>query len=261
MSNHSDNGFSRRSFLATSGIAAAAVAAASAPALSAGQRAPNAAALGDASALQGAGVSLIVNAMHDLGLAAEKQVMTTKIRALVLPGSQPVIGPAVTTKWVSGTERMTKETARKFVFDPIDGAAAGSIWVVAGGTDGIYSLFGDIVGAACKRNGLVGAVTDSGCRDIAGMESLKFPVFARSAVPYGPGSAIHPVAANEPVECGGVTVRPGDLVAADLDGIVVIPREKAVELAKAVAAHGAREEGMRKKLKAGASLADTYTIS
>jgi 4-hydroxy-4-methyl-2-oxoglutarate aldolase len=211
--------------------------------------------------LQGASVSLIVNSMHDLHIDAEKQVMTTAIRPLVLPGNKAIIGRAVTTKWESGSARMTPATARKYVFDPIDAAGQGSIWIVASGTDGIYSLFGDIIGAACKRNGFVGAITDSGCRDIAGMEEIGFPVFAKSPVPYGPGSSIHPVAANEPVVCGGVSVRPGDYVVADLDGIVVIPAEQAAALAKAVAAHGAKEAGMRKKLAGGASLADTYTIS
>jgi 4-hydroxy-4-methyl-2-oxoglutarate aldolase len=259
MSN-SESGISRRSFIAASTVAAAAGAIAAPEPTEAAAKGASAS-LGEASALQGASVSLILNGMHDLKMDAEKQVMSLAIRALVLPGKKPVIGRAVTTKWVAGTERMTPETARKYVFDPIDQGQPGSIWVVAGGTDGIYSLFGDIVGAACKRNGFVGAITDSGCRDIDGMEAIGFPVFAKSAVPFGPGGFIHPVAANEPVVCGGVSVRPGDLVAADYDGIIVIPAERAVEVAKAVAAHGAREADMRKKLKAGASLADTYKIS
>ncbi|MEP7244455.1 MAG: twin-arginine translocation signal domain-containing protein [Gammaproteobacteria bacterium] len=259
MSN-SDSGISRRSFIATSTVAAAAGALAATAPPEAAAKGANAS-LGEASALQGASVSLIVNAMHDLKMDAEKQVMSLAIRPLVLPGKRTVIGRAVTTKWVAGTERMTAETARKYVFDPIDQGKPGSMWVVAGGTDGIYSLWGDIVGAACKRNGFVGAVTDSGCRDIAGMAEIGFPVFAKSAVPYGPGGFIHPVAANEPVVCGGVMVRPGDLVAADGDGVIVIPIERAVEVAKATAAHGSREADMRRKLRAGASLADTYKIS
>jgi 4-hydroxy-4-methyl-2-oxoglutarate aldolase len=259
MSN-SQSRISRRSFIAATTVAAAAGSVA-APALVEAASQGASAQPGDISGLRGASVSLIVNAMHDLKMDAEKQVMSLAIRALVLPGKKTVIGPAVTTKWIAGGGRMTPETARKYVFDPIDQGKPGSMWVVAGGTNDIYSLFGDIVGAACKRNGFVGAVTDSGCRDIAGMEEIGFPVFAKSAVPFGPGGFIHPVAANEPVVCGGVPVRPGDLVAADYDGIIVIPMERAAEVARAVAAHGAKEEGMRKKLKAGASLADTYKIS
>ena len=256
---HSESGISRRSFIAASTVAAATGALAT-PAVTAAAAGASAY-LGEASALQGASVSLIVNAMHDLKMDAEKQVMSLGIRALVLPGKRPIVGRAVTTKWVTGAERMTSETARKYVFDPIDEGKPGSIWIVAGGTDGIYSLFGDIVAAAAKRNGFVGAITDSGCRDIDGMEQIGFPVFARSAVPFGPGGNIHPVAANEPIVCGGVSVRPGDFVAADYDGVIVIPTERAAELAKAVAAHGAKEAGMRKKLKAGAKLADTYGVS
>lgn len=258
MSNR-ERGISRRSFIAASTVAAAA------GTIAEPERAAAAAQVADATdelrALQGASVSVIVNAMSELKIDGQKQVMSLAIRALVLPGKKPVIGRAVTTKWVAGGEHMTPEAARKYVFDPIDQGGPGSMWVVSSGTDGIYSLFGDIIGAACKRNRFVGAVTDSGCRDIAGMESLQFPVFAKSAVPYGPGSFIHPVAANVPVVCGGVTVRPGDLVAADYDGVIVIPAERAVEVAKAVATRGPKEERMRRKLESGASLADTYSLS
>src|SRR6185437_14091641 len=138
---HSESGFSRRSFIAAGTIAAAAGALAT-PAVTAAAGKEASASLGEASGLQGASVSLIVNAMHDLKIDAEKQVMSLGIRALVLPGKKPIVGRAVTTKWVTGTERMTSQTARKYVFDPIDQGKPGSIWIVAGGTDGIYSLFG-----------------------------------------------------------------------------------------------------------------------
>lgn len=204
-------------------------------------------------------VSLIANALSAMGQNPMQLSMTAAIKPLVNVG-RTIIGPAVTTKWEVGRGRSEAEAIRQFVFQPIDEAPPGSIWVVASGTDRILSMFGDVIAQACIRQGMLGAVTDSGCRDINGATELGFPVFARSAVPYGPGSFIRPVAANVPVVCGGAEVRPGDLVAADSDGVIVIPAELVEELSVAVAKQLEKEQEMRRKLEAGASLVEAYSL-
>ena len=80
-------------------------------------------------------------------------------------------------------------------------------------------MFGDIIVLACERQGLAGLVTDGGCRDLDPMERLGVPVFARGTCLYGPSGVIRPVAANVPIVCGGVEVVPGDVIAADVDGV------------------------------------------
>jgi len=185
--------------------------------------------------------------------------MSIDIKALTsIDGT--VIGPAVTTKWEAGKGRMTPDDVRQFMFNPLDEADAGSIWVVAGGTDRMLSLFGGIIGVACKRNGLAAAVTDNACRDIATFEDVGFPVYARTAVPYGPGSFARPIAANVPIVCGGVTVNPGDRVAADRDGVIVIPQEAYADVLDAAAEILAKEQRVLDKIAGGGALADAYTI-
>jgi 4-hydroxy-4-methyl-2-oxoglutarate aldolase len=210
--------------------------------------------------LQHANVTLMVDAMSEVGLNPRKQTMRPGILPLSLAEGRTVVGRALTTQWEVGRGGMTGESVDRYIYGPLDAAARGSVWVVAGGTDELYSLFGDIIAMACQRNGIVGAITDNGCRDIAAVRAMEFPVFARGAVPYGPGNAIRPVAANEPMVCGGVLVHPGDLVAADVDGVIVIPRDAVAVLDEAVVERRDLERAMRQAIAGGAALTDTYTI-
>lgn len=208
--------------------------------------------------LRGANVSLIASAMQKVGLDSIKQSMAHDIKPLV-PIGETVIGPAVTTKWEKRQGRYRKEDVDKFYFDVLDNAAAGSVWVIASGTVKIYSLYGDVICSALKRDGMMGAVSDNGCRDIADIEALGFPVFGRATVQFGPPrDSIHPVAGNVPVVCGGAVVNPGDLVAADGDGVIIIPQSSLIEVEKAVIKHRAKEDGIRAMIQSGKTLKQSY---
>ncbi len=243
----------RRFFLHLSGILATAYG------LSASATASKDTAAGSSSTMPGVSVSLIADALRRIGQDPVKLAMTTDVKPLVNTGST-IIGPAVTCKWEVAQGKGSADAIRRFVFRPLDKAAPGSMWVVASGTDHILSMFGDVIARACLRNGLVGAVTDSGCRDIEAMKSIGFPVFGKASVPYGPGNVIRPVAANEPVVCGKVEVHPGDLVAADSDGVIVIPKAVIGELKPSIAERTAHEKQMRHKIDAGETLEKAYTL-
>ncbi len=238
---------SRRSFL---GAGAALVAASAAAAQ------PNS---GLPAELQGVTVSTVADALRRVGRDPMTLAMTTDIKP-VTPARSTVIGPAVTTKWQAGQGRMTQDDVRRNMFEPLDAAAAGSIWVIAGGTERILSLFGGVIGAACKRNGMLATITDNGCRDLGAFEEIGFPVFAKASVPYGPADIVKPVAANVAVVCGGVVVNPGDFVAADIDGVIVIPKDDYTAVMDAAAEVLAKEQKMHEKIAAGASLTETYKI-
>ena len=202
-----------------------------------------------------ANVSLIASAYGRIGKNAVDYAMSPDIKPLVDTG-KTVIGPAVTTKWELGPLD-DAEDVNKYVYDPLDQAPAGSIWVVESGTDKTYSMFGDIIVQACAQNGMLGAVTDSGCRDIEEMKKHGFAVFAKATVPYGPQD-ITPTGANVPVTCGGVNVNPGDLIAADIDGVIVIPQELIEDLNGAVAVYLEYEDEVRRKVEAGETLRNAY---
>jgi len=204
-------------------------------------------------------VSTLADALNRVGLDPRSLAMTPEIKSLTTGGGT-ILGPAVTTKWEAGKGRMTPSDVRTFMFDPLDQAASGSLWIVAGGTDRMLSLFGGVIGVACKRNGIVGAVTDNACRDIATFEATGFPVFGKTTVPYGPGAFARPVAANVPVVCGGVEIRPGDYVAADADGVIVMPGDVYLDVMDAASGILAKEQQVLDKIAAGVSLAEAYTL-
>lgn len=205
--------------------------------------------------IDGANVSLIASAMGKMGLDAMKYSMTPDIKPL-FEVDKTIIGPAVTCKWeIAPLDDV--EDINKYVYDPLDQAPAGSIWVIESGTDEIYSMFGDIITQSCQQRGMLGAVTDSGCRDIKEMKKQGFAVFAKSTIPYGP-KGLKPTGANVPIKCGGVDIKPGDLIAADIDGVIVIPKEHIEAVAEGVAKHLAFEQDVRRKVDAGETLREAY---
>ena len=248
-----ENRISRRIFLGLSGALAAVsgIPASAAAGIKTSQTPPP--------VISDVSVSLIADALRKIGQDPRKLVMTTDIKPLVNVG-RTVIGPAVTCKWELARGKGSSDDIRRFVFKPLDNAAPGSMWVIASGTTQILSMFGDVIARACLRNGLSGAVTDSGCRDIEAMKEVGFPVFGKASVPYGPGNIIRPVAANVPVICGKIEVHPGDLVAADSDGVIVIPKAVIAELKESVKKKAAHENDMRRKIDEGHSLEKTYSL-
>jgi len=204
-------------------------------------------------------VSVLADALNRIGVDPMTQSMMPEIKPLTSDRGS-IVGPAVITRWEAGESRMTADDVRTNMFEPLDDAVPGSVWVVAGGTDRMLSLFGGVIGVACKRNGVAGAVTDNACRDVAAFDEAGFPVYGKTTVPYGPGTFARPVAANVPVICGGVEVNPGDYVAADADGVIVIPGDVFSDVIDAASDVLSREQEVLDKIAAGMSLAEAYTF-
>ena len=123
-----------------------------------------------------------------------------------------------------------------FVLKAVDLVAPGDVLLIDGGGREDAAVIGDIVGKALADLGCVGLVVDGAIRDVDGIDAVGLPAFARGAHP-ATGSNTGPGAINVPVQCGGVTVSPGDVVHADGSGVVVVPRERLAEvvaLARAV---------------------------
>jgi len=111
-----------------------------------------------------------------------------------------------------------------------------------GGADSVYVMvledgqniagMGGLMGTAMAARGYAGAVIDGGVRDVAYLRKISFPVFATGIVPSTSVHHYRFAGAQVPVSCDGVTVNPGDIVAADSDGVVVVPRQMAQEVLK-----------------------------
>ncbi|MBI4892582.1 MAG: RraA family protein, partial [Acidobacteria bacterium] len=122
--------------------------------------------------------------------------------------------------------------ASQGMLDAIDAAPAGSVYVIVLPDGADVAGIGGLMSTAMKFRSLAGAVVDAGVRDTPQIKRIQFPVYARGIVPSTSVNHYRFKAANVPVVCAGVTVNPGDIIAADEDGVVVVPKAKAAEVLK-----------------------------
>ncbi len=108
-------------------------------------------------------------------------------------------------------------------------AKPGDVIVVDGKGDLSAALMGTIMMTACKKLGIAGVVIDGAVRDVLEINEMDYPVFAAGANPNGPTKNVAG-RINHPVSVGGVTVKPGDLIIADADGVLAVEREKVASL-------------------------------
>ena len=118
------------------------------------------------------------------------------------------------------------------MLDAIDNAKPGSVYVMVL-EDGVdFAGIGGLMATAMKYRGLAGAVIDGSVRDTPQIRKLQFPVFSRGVAPSTTINHYRFAGVNVPVTCAGVRVNAGDIIAADEDGVAVVPREKADEVLK-----------------------------
>jgi 4-hydroxy-4-methyl-2-oxoglutarate aldolase len=140
-------------------------------------------------------------------------------------------GPAVTVL-LKREEHKEGSKAQQGMLDVIDEAAAGSVYVMVL-EDGLnFAGIGGLMSTAMKYRGLAGAIVDGGIRDTPQLTRLQFPVFSRGVVPSTTVNHYRFAGKNIGVSCAGVEVRPADIIVADMDGVVVVPREHAAEVLK-----------------------------
>jgi 4-hydroxy-4-methyl-2-oxoglutarate aldolase len=140
-------------------------------------------------------------------------------------------GPAVTVL-LKKEEHKDGAKASQGMLDLIDSSAAGSVYVMVL-EDGVdYAGIGGLMATAMKYRGFAGAVIDASVRDTPQIRRLQFPVFSRGIAPSTTINHYRVAGVNVPVTCAGVTVTPGDIIAADEDGVVVIPLARASDVLK-----------------------------
>ena len=140
------------------------------------------------------------------------QVLASCIRPMWT--SMPrIAGPAYTVRCAAGDNLMLHAAIYR--------APPGCIVVVEGG-DTNFALAGGNVCAVAKRRGISGFVLDGSIRDIGEIRAIWFPVFARGVIPVA-GAKEVPGTLQMPVRCGGVLIKPGDIVVGDEDGIIAVP--------------------------------------
>jgi RraA family protein len=151
---------------------------------------------------------------------------------LAYGGRRTVTGPAFTVRARAGDNLMLHES--------LDLAQPGDVIVCDAGGDLGTAIMGDIMARYAVTRGIAAIIVDGAVRDLATLAQLDLGVWARGATPAGPYKD-GPGEIGYPVSCGGLVVAPGDLIAADQDGVVVVPREDAAEVVVAAEAHSRKE--------------------
>jgi len=159
-----------------------------------------------------------------------------------------MVGPAVTVKTPANDSTMVHKV--------LEIAQPGDVIVVDRCGDTMHACWGGVVTMAAHLLGFAGAVVDGVATDVVEIVELKFPVYCTgtSAITtkiLGLGGEI-----NTPVQCGGVVVHPGDLVAADANGVLVIPPEEAESVLEEALKRQEREKTVIQRLRDGEHLAD-----
>jgi 4-hydroxy-4-methyl-2-oxoglutarate aldolase len=142
--------------------------------------------------------------------------------------------------------------------EAIDSILPGEAVVVSTGGSRRNAPWGELLSTAAIARGARGAIVDGLVRDVSRIQGLGFPLFAAGMKPVDSKGRGRVVAYNVPVQCAGVLVAPGDLVFADLDGIVTIPAAMVDEVVRLATDKVARENHSRDELKQGAYLRSVY---
>jgi 4-hydroxy-4-methyl-2-oxoglutarate aldolase len=135
----------------------------------------------------------------------------------------------------------------------------GDVLVVATTSESTDGMFGELLATSCQAHGIAGLIIDAGIRDVADLTRMSFPVWARAISAQGTVKA-SAGSVNVAIICAGAMVRPGDVVVGDQDGVVVVNREMAVEVARLASARLAKEEKSRERLQAGELGIDFYGL-
>lgn len=197
----------------------------------------------------------VIRALGEQGVATihEAQGRTGLLRPYIRPifPSARVAGSAVTVLCPAGDNLM--------IHAAVEVCEPGDVLVVATSLESTHGMFGELLATSCRARGVTGLVIDAGVRDVADITAMNFPVWSKAisaegTMKSGAGSV------NVEIVCAGAVVRPGDVIVGDQDGVVIVKREAALEVAQLGVARVRREEDSRKRLRAGELGLDFYGL-
>ncbi|MFN0107490.1 MAG: 4-carboxy-4-hydroxy-2-oxoadipate aldolase/oxaloacetate decarboxylase [Blastocatellia bacterium] len=197
----------------------------------------------------------VIKTLGEQGVATihEAQGRTGLLNPNMRPiyASAKVAGSAVTVSCQPGDNLM--------IHAAVEVCQPGDLLVVTTTSESTDGMFGELLATSCQAHGIVGLIIDAGVRDVADLTAMDFPVWSKAISAQGTVKAT-PGSVNVDVVCAGAIIRPGDVVVGDIDGVVVVKRELAAEIAELGRKRIEKEQRSRERLKAGELGVDFYGL-
>jgi len=202
--------------------------------------------------------NLYVAAVCDVmdGLDYRNQAMHQRLRPLD-PGCCTIVGRARTFRWMDADYDL-KDAQYALEIEAMDSLREDDVAVHSTDFSGTNAPWGELMSTAAKMRKAAGCICDSQVRDCVKIMELKFPVFCAGIRPLDSRGRGAVMAYDVPVRCGGLLVNPGDLIFADFDGVVAIPKEIEARVFEAARDKAARENHSRGELLEGKTLKEVY---
>jgi regulator of RNase E activity RraA len=202
--------------------------------------------------------NLYVPAVCDIldSIGFTKQAMHQRLRPLD-PGKCVIVGRARTFRWME-TDYVIEEDPYGLEIEAMDSLGMGDVVVHSTDSSLTNAPWGELMTTVAKKNGANGCICDGLIRDCEKIIKTGFPVFYAGIRPVDSKGRGLVMAYDVPVRCGEVLVKPGEMVFADFDGVVVIPREVEDKVIRLASEKVGKESAARKELLKGRTLRDVF---